>query len=184
MVHYLDHTRMMGKGKVIYLFMGVLAIAFLWSCRKVEHYPPEPQISFSDFLLRDSVDYLGNRILTGRLSFRFIDGDGDLGMPEIDTILPGTPSTSNLFFTLYYLHDNTLVPADEDEVQTPLNYRIPYIKMTGRDKTMKGEIQVTFFYINFPYDTIKYSFYVVDRAGHESNTAETPLLLIPNEDYQ
>jgi hypothetical protein len=170
------------KGKKKYLFLGVLAMILLWSCRKVEHYPPEPQISYSDFLLRDSVDYLGNKLLTGTVSFRFIDGDGDLGMPDIDSLLPGTPSSSNLFFSLYYLKNNVLLPAEEDDVKTPLSYRIPYIKMTGRDKTMKGEIRVTFFYTNFPYDTIKYTFYVVDRAGHESNTAETPLIVLPQDE--
>jgi hypothetical protein len=179
---YFGNDPVMRRGSIKYLFLLALAAGFLWSCRKVEHYPPEPQISFTDFILRDSVDYLGNRILTGILSFHFIDGDGDLGMPELDSLLPGTPSSSNLFFTLYYLNNNVLVPADEDDVKTPLTYRIPYIKMTGRDKTMKGEIKVIFFYINFPYDTIKYSFYVVDRAGHESNTAETPLLLLPADE--
>lgn len=172
---------MMKKRVFKYIVFGFMVTVLLWSCRKIEHYPPEPQISYSGFLLRDSVDYLGNSILTGTLSFRFIDGDGDLGMPDLDSLVVGDSTTSNLFFTLYYLKDNTLIPADENDVKTPLNYRIPYIKMIGRDKTMKGEIRVTFFYINFPYDTIKYTFFVVDRAGNHSNTEETPWLVLPTD---
>ncbi len=174
-----DRFRMMNERIFKYVVLGIGIITLLWSCRKIEHFPPEPQISYNGFVLRDSVDYLGNSILTGTLSFRFIDGDGDLGMPDIDSLLPGDSTAANLFFTLYYMKDNILIPADENDVKTPLSYRIPYIKMIGRDKTMKGEVKVVFFYINFPYDTIRYSFYVVDRAGHVSNTEETPLLVLP-----
>ncbi len=162
----------------IALLTGMIAL-MTWACRKTEHYPPEPSITYRSFYFRDSVDYLGNKILTGTLTFYFIDGDGDLGMPDIDSLLPGDSSAANLFFSLYYLRNNNIYPADEEEVKTPLSYRIPYIRMTGRDKTMKGEVRVTFFYINFPYDTIRYSFYVVDRAGHQSNTEETPFIILP-----
>ncbi len=163
------------------LVLGGILLLMGWSCRKIEHYPPEPQVFYRSFIFRDSVDYLGNTILTGTLTFYFIDGDGDLGLPDIDSLLPADSTAANLFFTLYYVHNNNVIPADEEEVKTPLKYRIPYIKMTGRDKTMKGEIRVTFFYLNFPYDTIRYSFYVVDRAGHRSNTEETPFFVLPKD---
>ena len=72
-----------------------------------------------------------------------------------------------------------MVEADQEQIKTPLNYRIPFIPMRGRNQAMKGEIQVLFFYWDFPWDTIQYSFYVIDRAGNKSNTAETPILILP-----
>ena len=59
----------------------------------------------------------------------------------------------------------------------PLNYRIPNdprMKRDGQDKTLKGEISVEIQYqVVPPYDTIKYEFYVRDRAYNKSNVAST-----------
>jgi len=73
-----------------------------WACNRNITYPPEPQVSYRHFSLFDSVGPLGNEVLVGALVFYFIDGDGDLGLPELDTIQPGDTSNSNLFFTLYF----------------------------------------------------------------------------------
>jgi hypothetical protein len=44
----------------------------------------------------------------------------------------------------------------------------------GQDKTLKGEISVKIQYqVVPPYDTIKYDFYVRDRAYNKSNVAST-----------
>jgi len=161
---------------IIPFFIALLVVA----CRKAEHYPPEPQITYKGFFLSDSVDPLGNEALVGSLIFSFIDGDGDLGQSQIDTIQPGDSANSNLFFTLYHMQNGTMVKAGKDEIKTPLNYRIPYISTTGKDKTLKGEIQVDFFYLNFPWDTIRYSFFLKDRAEHISNVEQSPVLFIPN----
>ncbi len=162
-----------------YIWVPLLLLTMIWACRRTVSYPPEPQITFRDFSVFDSVDPLGNQGLVGALVFSFIDGDGDLGLQELDSVTPGDTTNSNLFFTLYHMKEGGMVEADEDEIKTPLNYRIPYIPMKGRDKTMKGEIQVLFFYWDFPFDTIQYSFHVVDRAGNKSNTEQTPVLILP-----
>ncbi len=167
----------MNKNKYYIIPFSLLLLVV--ACRKTETYPPEPQITYKNFSVFDSVGPLGNDILAGSLVFSFIDGDGDLGLPNIDSVQPGDSSGSNLFFTLYHMDNGNIVQADKDEIKTPLNYRIPYISMTGRDKTMKGDIEVTFFYVNFPWDTIRYSFFVLDRAGHKSNIEQTPILILP-----
>jgi len=44
----------------------------------------------------------------------------------------------------------------------------------GQNKILKGTISVTFIYQTYlPTDTIKYDFYVKDRAENESNVAST-----------
>ncbi len=162
-----------------YIIVSLVILSILWACRRTITYPPEPSITFRNFSVFDSVGPLGNKVLVGALVFSFTDGDGDLGLPELDTILPGDTTNSNLFFTLFHMQQGIMVQANKDEIKTPLNYRIPFIPMRGRDKSMKGEIQVLFFYWDFPWDTIQYSFFVVDRAGHKSNTEQTPILILP-----
>ncbi|NOY35955.1 MAG: hypothetical protein GXO83_00080 [Chlorobi bacterium] len=160
-------------------FYIVLTISLLaGACRKTVIHSPVPEISFKAFYLKDSIDPLGNQGVVGSLVFSFIDGDGDLGLNPKDSVNPGDTSGFNLFFTLYYMDMGTLVKANEDEVKTPLNYRIPYLEPGKTDIELSGEIQVDFFYLIFPYDTISYDFYIVDRAGNQSNIESTPLIVL------
>jgi hypothetical protein len=58
----------------------------------------------------------------------------------------------------------------------PSDYRIPYMERTGQNKILKGTISVTFLYLFYSpedTDTIKYEFYIKDRAQHISDTAIT-----------
>jgi hypothetical protein len=44
----------------------------------------------------------------------------------------------------------------------------------GQDKTIKGEIKLQVYYFVIPsFDTIRYDFYIVDRAGNKSNVEST-----------
>ena len=162
-----------------YIICSLLILLLVWACRRTISYPPEPKVTYRNFSVFDSIGPLGNNVLVGALGFSFVDGDGDLGLPGLDSILPGDTTNSNLFFTLYHRKNGSMVKANEDEIKTPLNYRIPFIPMRGKDKSMKGEIRVLFFYWNFPWDTIQYSFFVIDRAGHKSNIEKTPILILP-----
>lgn len=144
-----------------------------FSCRKIESISEIPSIEFKSFTLRDTVDLLNNQGKVGELVFSFVDGDGDIGLPQPDSI-PTDTSSFNLFFTLYEKLDGEFLKVDEDDLETPLNYRIPFIEMEGQNKTLKGEIQVDFMYLIIKYDTIKYEFYLVDRALNQSNVETTP----------
>ncbi len=147
-----------------------------FSCRKIESYPVIPSIKFKSFTLRDTVDDLNNPVIRGGLVFSFVDGDGDIGLPQPDSTLTDT-TNYNLFFTLYEKLDGEFAKVDEDDLATPLNYRIPFIEIEGQNKTLKGEIQVDFDYniiFLLKYDTIKYEFYLVDRALNQSNVETTP----------
>jgi len=117
---------------------------------------------------------MNNRGKTGELVFDFVDGDGDIGLPQPDSISTDT-TNYNLFFTLYEKLDGEFLKV---YLATPLKYRIPFIEMEGQNKTLKGEIKVELSYYlihgRLEYDTIMYEFYLIDRALHKSNVETTP----------
>jgi len=161
--------------KILILIITVLLSGL--SCQKIESLPEIPSISFKSFILIDTTDALGNAGKIGELTFDFEDGDGDIGLTQPDNL--SVDSTNfNLFFTLFSKTDGEFIEVSENDLETPLNYRIPYIKKEGQNKALKGEIQIDFIYLLFEYDTIKYSFFIVDRALHKSNIETTPEIAI------
>jgi hypothetical protein len=155
-----------------YLVIFAVIILASVSCGKIQTLPPEPKIEFTSFTVFDTIDILGNSTKGGRLEFYFEDGDGDLGLP--------TPSegqtfdTINLFFSLYRKSGGVMAPAPDNDPLKPSGYRIPYMERLGQNKLLKGTIKVTFLYLfYFKSDTIRYDFYLKDRAENQSNTAST-----------
>ncbi len=157
---------------VTIVIFSLLAMA---SCGKIETLPPEPYIDYTSFTVFDTTDLLGNTIMGGRLKFYFEDGDGDLGLnvpegeEEADTI--------NLFVALYRMNNGKIIPAPDDDPFKPTGFRIPYMDRVGQNKILKGNIAVEFSYLFYSEeDTIRYEFYVRDRAGNVSNTDSTSLI--------
>lgn len=153
----------------------IIAVSFtllILSCGKIEKLPPEPNIRFTSFELFDTTDILGNGYKAGRLKFYFEDGDGDMGLnPPEDGI---SADSTNLFFSLYRRAGGVLIPAPDNDPLKPSDYRIPYMERSGQNKILRGTVSVTFLYmLATPDDTIKYEFYIKDRAEHISNTAST-----------
>ena len=161
--------------KILIITIIVLLIGL--SCKKIESLPEIPFISFKSFILKDTTDVLGNEGKIGELTFDFEDGDGDIGLSQPDSLSVDS-SNFNLFFTLFSKTDGEFIEVSEDDLETPLNYRIPYIKKEGQNKALKGEIRIDFIYLLFEYDTFKYSFYIVDRALHKSNVETTPEIVM------
>lgn len=165
------HNGIMNRIGFIFIIIFIVAAAS-YSCRKIQTLPPEPYVEFTSFNVFDTTDILGNKTLGGRLKFYFEDGDGDLGLdPPTDQF---NNDTINLFFTLYRKIDGEFVQAGNDDPLKPSGYRIPYMERQGQNKILKGTISVTFMYLFYTKgDTIKYNFYIKDRAGNISNTAST-----------
>jgi len=163
------------KGHMKGLLYGTLAGALLLalsSCHKIIELPATPHIEFRSFTVIDTTDILGNDCKGGRLKFYFEDGDGDLGLKSADE---GAIDTTNLFFTLYGKTAGVFSEVT-DALMQPSNYRIPYMERTGRNKILKGIINITFFYefYNVSDSSIfKYRFYIKDRADNVSDTAWT-----------
>jgi hypothetical protein len=153
-------------------------LAGLISCDPIEKLPPVPSIDFTSYELFDTTDILGNEIKAGRLKFYFEDGDGDLGLRSPGS---GVTDTVNLFFTLFRKTPSGFVPAPSNDPLRPSGYRIPYMERTGQNKILKGTISVVllyFFYENT--DTIRYDFYIKDRALNVSNTESTCTIILGN----
>lgn len=155
-----------------YLFVIFISILVLDSCKKIEQLSPVPQIEFTSFTVFDTLDILGNHSKGGRLKFKFQDGDGDLGL---DAPTQGQVDTTNLFISLFRKNQGVMdsVSGLDPLLPSPA-LRIPYMERLGQNKLLKGSISVTFIYQSYlPTDTIKYDFYIKDRALNVSNVAST-----------
>jgi len=162
--------------KIIFLIIVLIIIFTVDSCRKIQQLPATPHIEFTSFSIFDTTDILGNNSKGGRLRFHFEDGDGDLGLtPPTDL----QPDSTNLFFTLFRKKGGIMVPAADNDPLKPSPYRIPYMVRLGQNKILKGTISVTFLYLFYSTsDTIRYDFYITDRALNESNVASTSEIVL------
>lgn len=152
----------------------IISVLAACSCIKIQNLPPEPYIEYTSFRVFDTIDTLGNKVKGGDLKFYFEDGDGDLGYLKLPEQKEGDSDESDLFFSLLRVNNGIVSPAPADDPLRPSNYRIPYMERQGQNKILKGTISVIFMYLFYsPEDTIKYEFYVKDRAGNVSNTATT-----------
>lgn len=159
-----------------------VALAFLlmifFACEAPRSYPNTPEVGFKSLSIADYVDTLGNPIKLVKLTISVIDGDGDIGIKFDDNaIYPGFEDldSANLFIKLFEKKEGAF---QEVEFKLPLNYATPYLEPEGQDKTLKADIEIKFeeplIDTFLAYDTIKYSFYIYDRALNKSNIAESP----------
>jgi len=161
-----------------YLVITIITAILYGACRKIEQLPPVPYIEFSSFAVFDTLDILGNQSRGGRLLFRFEDGDGDLGLEEPNGF---QTDTTNMNLTLFRKKDGVMVEVtDKNDPLLPYSsYRIPFMDRPGQNKILKGTISVTFLYQFYTIeDTIKYEFYITDRAGNNSNVVSTAEIIV------
>jgi hypothetical protein len=174
-------------------FSFLLMVLLLSTCKKKEIYPSVPSIEYKDatfYMASDGTDSL--MVLT----FSFKDGDGDIGLNQQDTNppfqaardkynFPTNPYYHNLHIDYYELIDNKYqqIIKDLDPDATPpvfdtlrYQYRIENITPDGRHKAIRGDIEVKIF--PSPHfdakDTVKYEFFIYDRALNKSNRASSP----------
>lgn len=159
-----------------FLLMG-LAIT---SCQKNDNTSVIPSISFQSFTAGGS-----SANPTATLQINFTDGDGDIGYPAQDT----SAAANNLWIEYLYCDTggtNKFIgfPNPQDTGVVYFFYHVPYITPAGKDKSLKGIIQIaplSDWFIN-PYvklDSLKVEFriWLFDRAGHKSNVITTPVIL-------
>jgi hypothetical protein len=141
-----------------------------WSCLKAPDYPIEPVINFIS-LSKDVVKQSQFNLDSTYITFGFTDGDGDLG--DRDSV--------NIFLT------------DQRIKTNPIVYKIPLLAQNSGAKGISGEIKLRVYsecciYPNgetpcfpsttYPTDTLVYSLYIKDRAGHKSNIIYTPPIIL------
>lgn len=152
------------------LFLGVTVVTF-FSCEKPESYSDVPEIEFLNYRVYDTTKSGFNQRQIA-ISFKFTDGNGDIGYREG---LDDSTQKDNLFFSKYAQINGSYVNIDSLLV-APNIFSLPYddlMERNGQNKTMKGTIKIDLQELLVVYDSIKYDFYIVDRAGNKSNVTST-----------
>jgi hypothetical protein len=166
------------KNILKYSILFTILVFTAISCGKEEDFPVVPEIKYESFLrLYNPNSGLFER---GVLTISFTDGDGDIGLRPRDTV---PPYDYNFFIDYYEIQFGDTVKVDIiDPISLDtltFNQRIPMLTPGGANKSIKGEIEDTLFIYNYssPFDTIMFEMYIVDRALHQSNVIQTPLIL-------
>lgn len=162
--------------KKIFVFLGIFIV--LLSCEPEVKYPIIPKIQFA------SIEKISNEFgydYKANLKFNFEDGDGDVGLDDTTEDLQPPFDTSSVYhyncFIKYYEKQNgTFVKVDLPVEQ---NARIPRLS-NNTPESIDGEISIEIFINNFAstYDTVRFEFFIVDRALQHSNTVTTPEIII------
>ena len=159
-----------------FFFLFLITAALILACEMPETVSSVPEITYKSFLLENYRDSLGNQGKLGTLKFDFIDGDADIGsiVYDYDTTEESLEKKHNVFLIPF----EKLPDGYYDSVETqPLKYIIRFnekLTRVGQNKTVKGEIEISIQYSLIPpQDTLRYEFYIIDRARHRSNLEYT-----------
>ena len=160
----------------IILAVVIFLIIPITGCEDIVSYPDTPVINFKKHTTYLTFDELDNKIALVKLQLGFTDGDGDIGLeqpPEGE--LPDSLKY-NFFLTLYDYKNGNFEKVENLEGNQ--NFRVPYIEREGQNKTLKGDIFIDLEYKSIIYDTIFYSFYLVDRKFHKSNVDSSDVIIL------
>ena len=159
------------------LALALLPALFLASsCMKKENYPDTPQIAFEGFTLAFDTGKIAQR---GFLTISFKDGNGDIGLVAGDTNFPYNRGGDYYYnYVIQYYEKQmgkfVLVPLDP-----PYSARIPLLNPNDPGRAIKGIIVDTLVMNPQPvFDTVKFLFYIYDRALNKSNIDSTPLIIL------
>jgi len=166
---------------ILLLIVLTLGLVIFSACPNAQKYSEIPEIKFKQVILFDTIDdiTLNNPVKGYKLRFGLIDGDGNIGLKEADTIGIDVDSLYyNNFITKMYevrVGDTILVDSIDG-----YNFRIPYIEPTGQNKTLIADIynNWTFTYSQdtLKYDSVFFEFFIIDRKLNKSNIEKTPVL--------
>ena len=166
--------------KILRFAIWIALILFVSCEETTEKYPDEPVVDYQGFGIYISEDALGNKVVIGRISFDFTDGDGNLGLPALEEnsnpLLPDSLKY-NFYLQLYDLQGYEFVQIPETEGGI-LKYRIPYLNK----QPLKGTMDLDISYPVIVHDTIFYTFYIVDRSFNRSNTDTTDVIVLSGID--
>ena len=144
------------------LFFILIISLFFITCRRPVQYSDIPEIKFISFDIHNQTD--------GMLTYYFQDGDGDIGLYEFET---NPPFDFNFFCDCYEKRDGMFEKVIFPDTTFNLNARIPRLSDLS-EESINGEIAhlMVPYRDNSPYDTVKLSFYIVDRKLNHSNVEE------------
>jgi hypothetical protein len=144
------------------------------ACQKSANNSPYPQISFK-YLIPDSVK-AGLFSDTTFLAFDYSDGDGDLGSPTKQGQTPPPPTNIYLIDSRDSAKYTYSFPVIEDEAaHDPQNGMSGTCQIILQAATLIPRPDTLHTQNG---DTLQYTVYIVDEAGHESNRFTTNKLYI------
>ena len=151
------------------LLVGVLMNA----CVSAPDYPIEPYIEFTgqskNLMIQDR-----SNTDSVYINLSFTDGDGDIGI-ESDSIMT----------------DIFVIDTRTGDIQD--RFKTPAIPPEGTNNGVSGKIRLLIYTTccsfpdgippceapeQYPFDTLSYQVYMVDRAGNVSNTIETDMIVL------
>lgn len=159
---------------LIFLALGII----FFSCNELDKYSEIPEIEFSGYTV--DYEYANGEILKKNVTIQFsiLDGDGDVGLLPEDTVAPYKDSLASNFFATIFVRKNHKWVSGDQLNYLPIRYRMPYMG-EGTTSLLKADVFIDFSYAAklFPYDSIKYNFYILDRALHKSNIDSTTIIV-------
>jgi hypothetical protein len=163
--------------------LAVIVLLAATSCNPIVDYPDEPVISFTQVVVRDSVDVLNNSVKRVTITFHLTDGNGDIGLGTGDTT--GAFHKDSIYYNNLFIREFEKIDGEFVAVSEPLGlkkYRIPDLTPSGQNKTLIADISVSLEYPYsggnpLPFSEFCYQFYVVDRELNYSNTDTTSVIV-------
>ncbi len=141
---------------------------FIWGCEKIEQHSPTPEIELINFDAEYQNTDLGIKLLYGKLTFYFIDGDGNIGFEENSDNI-NENEIPDVFI-------KELKPNGDVINDTLGPYYLPYFNNPVK-RSLKGEIQINLMRLGNSEDTVYYEFFIKDRANNVSNVITTPVYI-------
>lgn len=166
---------MRAKLLFIFLFFAVT----LFGCRNNLEYSIIPEITkYTGFEYYIDSTFNSPK---GRLSFTFVDGDGDVGLSPADTFPPFDKKSKYHYNLLISYFEKQHGEFIEIETEQPLHTRIPVLS-NNIPESIEVRFSVDLDLNPFSeYDTIMLEFFIYDRELHKSNVITTPELILPRE---
>ncbi|MBN1950135.1 MAG: hypothetical protein JW801_02975 [Bacteroidales bacterium] len=156
------------------LIYPAILIFLVAACVETEPVSPIPEITYQSIDLVYYYDsLLDQNLLAAELVFDFIDGDADLGIyPSSMDSATWNEENYNIFLIPYEkVEDSLFTPVETDTANPPPWYTIQHntkMDRVGQNRIIKGNISLLI--LDLPkLDSMRYDFYIRDRAGNISN---------------
>ncbi len=152
-----------------FLSITVLLLLLAKSCEELEPASKIPSIKYEDFIIQNYSASSGS--LSGTLVFRFMDGDGDVGLsqPEYTDSISIDSIPYNFYINRFDYQDSSYQLAD-----TSLRFRLPYMEGGTYKENLEGTVEIEIYYPYIFSDSIRLNFYLYDRSGNKSNIEKSP----------
>jgi len=164
------------------LLFFIISLWLFSACKSHEQYPTVPVIEFLKFTKSATSSGIDEK---GTLKISFIDGEGDIGLREEDTIYPFDKGSIYYydFFIKYFEKQNGVYKEVIIDSNLTFNSRIPYVTTSNKNPNLRGEIELELFINNYfsKFDTIRFEAQICDRALNMSNSITTPDIIISKQ---